>query len=169
VCTSAVETGRTYSATVLEPYSKTGKYPGSDPVGRGSAASCEALGDISEGAVVAVEMTGHEDDGNCARAVGRITQAPSPVTLQAPTAELGHRSALLSSAAKVVIGGCRGSWYISYFRGPLAQTDDPFAAPTAGEVPPAVMRRQFAPDPDAPAGCVACQDYFVVQLSRSGP
>jgi hypothetical protein len=163
-CSDAVMEGITYRATVLEPYSQTGQFPGPDPIGRGDNPSCNARDGLVPGAAVALRMTGWDDGGNCATAVGRIVEAPAQVTLREP-AQPGHRSAaLLAAVSAVELPSCNGLWALEYLPAP-GGASNPFAEPQAGQPPPLVLLRTFFPATGALPECRVCQDYFVVRVA----
>src|SRR5262245_44053217 len=115
-CDEVLESGTTYVATVLEPYSDHGRFPGPDPISRGMNPSCADLDGIQEGSEIAIKMTGRDDGtGNCAGAIGLVTAAPPAVKLESTFTIHNGGHALLAAGALATLSSCKGLWTVELF------------------------------------------------------
>jgi hypothetical protein len=162
-CDHVFQEGKIYKAVVLAPYSKSGPYPGPNPVWLGEGAeSCNGSDGLVEGASVSLKMVGRHDGVTCREALGMLEQVPPAVSVTKAGSYASSPAALLGGWGLATINGCSGQYRLEYYR--VMGAEDPFAVPVPGQTPSVVLLRTFVAD--AGAGCKTCAEFFVVQLQR---
>jgi hypothetical protein len=150
-----------YRATILGPYGEGTRFPGFFPFTPGAAPSCESFDGLREETAVTLQAAGVAPGRACDALTATIIEVPPSITIEQPS-HFPATAALISGAAAVSAGGCRGVWTVQFVRTPGATGSD-FDQPVEGKMPVMVLLRTFSPDV-VDAKCRTCFDFFTVKL-----
>jgi hypothetical protein len=166
------EMGR-YRADLLERYDQQSQYTYDVAIIRRPdwpSEPCSGADGIVPGASLVLEATGEMNRrrGFCDSVTADLRETPPELYVVGPasnpwvTTEFAVALSGLFSTADVAFGGCTGSLGLGVYDG----TENVYAEPVPGSLPPAVLLRVFAPTDQAGLDCPACYDNFVIRFSK---
>jgi hypothetical protein len=131
---------------------------------------CSGADGIGPGASLVLQATDelNRRRGFCDSVTADLTATPPEMTVVGPASSPAVRTEFMValsgmfSTADVAFGACTGTLGLGVYDG----TEDVFAEPVPGSVPPAVLLRVFAPTDLADTACAACYDNFVIRFSK---
>jgi hypothetical protein len=170
-CGAPFVPGKTYTATALEPLSRTGTFPSLSPYSHGFP-SCQAKDGFQAGSMVKLRATDWIEGRHCQYPLAQIVSMPDAQPL--PANEVNRFFSPDGPAAPFFVGGARiraGSCEMNVAFGLTQALDvttggappDAFAEPQPGKAPPAVLFRSLWPSAEQP-GCEPCEDLFAAKV-----
>jgi hypothetical protein len=172
-CALGIDQMGRYQADVLERYDAQSQFTYDVTIIRRPgwpSEPCSGADGIGPGASLVLQATGEMNRrrGFCDSVTADLTATPPEMTVVGPASNQWVRTEFavalsgMFSTADVAFGGCTGSMGLGVYDG----TEDVFAEPEPGSVPPAVLLRVFAPTEQADAACPACYDNFVIRFTK---
>jgi hypothetical protein len=142
-CFPEMKIGDRIEVTVLEKWDEQSQYQGGL-----ERPNCGYDQDLPPGAVVEFQVVGHYERSNasCDYVMGSAALAGASLSAPSSLPRFGPDAAVQASYYATLADRCAGRWYVAVIQ-PEGSAGI-FAPAVPGEVPPVVLARIFAPDPN---------------------
>jgi hypothetical protein len=165
LCDPEADPAARYRLEILDEYDSASRFAFVASRGRGlSYVTCAGTDGLQPGAALELQASGKDAivGDTCLLVTANLVTGPATLTPLGPssdaTATLEAKShGSMYAVEDVSFGACNGVLILQTF----GASDDPAVE---GQLPPVILYRLFLPAPSS--SCQACDDNFVVQLSK---